>query len=85
MGRRTVPREIKPEPEDQAVKTLLTLTAAIALSIGLAGTASATSPDAEIGPQISKESSVAPTACYYRYFYVTNGYQYRYFYRWYCY
>ena len=74
MGRRTTPREIKPEPEDQAVKTLLTLTAAIALSIGLAGTASATSPDAEIGPQISKESSVAPTACYYRYFY-----------RWYCY
>ena len=30
-------------------------------------------------------SSIAPTACYYRYFYVTNGYQYRYFYRWYCY
>ena len=85
MGRRTTPREIKPEPEDQATKTLLTLTAAIALSISLAGTASATSPDAEIGPQIGKESSIAPTACYYRYFYVTNGYQYRYFYRWYCY
>ena len=29
------------------MKTLLTLTAAIALSIGLAGTASATSPDAK--------------------------------------
>lgn len=69
------------------MKTLLTLTAAIALSIGLVGTASATSPDAEIGPQITKESSIeqAGHRCYYRYFYVTNGYQYRYFYRWYCY
>ena len=67
------------------MKTILTLTAAIALSIGLVGTASATSPDAAIGPQVAKESSVANTACYYRYFYVTNGYQYRYFYRWYCY
>ena len=66
------------------MKSLLTLAAAAALSIGLAGTAAA-SPDAEIGPHISKESSVAPTACYYRYFYVTDGYQYRYFYRWYCY
>ena len=67
------------------MKTLATLTAAIALSIGLAGTASATSPDSEIGPQITKESSIAQTGCYYRYFYVTDGYQYRYFYRWYCY
>ena len=67
------------------MKTLATLAAAIALSTGLAGTASATSPDAEIGPQITKESAVAPTACYYRYFYVTDGYSYRYFYRWYCY
>ena len=65
------------------MKTLATLTAAIALSIGLAGTASAN--DSAIGPQVQKESSVANTACYYRYFYVTNGYQYRYFYRWYCY
>ena len=67
------------------MKTLATLTAAIALSLGLAGTASAAQPGADIGPQITKESAVAPTACYYRYFYVTNGYQYRYFYRWYCY
>ena len=65
------------------MKTLLTLTAAIALSIGLAGTASAN--DSAIGPQVQKESSVASTACYYRYFYVTNGYQYRYYYQWYCY
>jgi hypothetical protein len=57
------------------MKTLATLTAAIALSIGLAGTASATQPGAEIGPQFSKETSIAQAACYYRYFYVSNGYQ----------
>ena len=67
------------------MKTLATLTAAIALSIGLAGTASATSPGAEIGPQITKENSIAQATCFYRYFYVTDGYQYRYFYRYYCY
>ena len=67
------------------MKTILTLTAAIALSIGLAGTASAAQPGAEIGPQIGKETNIAQAACYYRYFYVTDGYQYRYFYRWYCY
>ena len=67
------------------MKSLLTLAAAAALSIGLAGTAAAASPDAEIGPQITKENSVAQAYCYYRYFYVTDGYQYRYFYRWYCY
>jgi len=67
------------------MKTLATLTAAIALSIGLAGTASAAQPGAEIGPQVSKETSIAQAGCYYRYFYVTNGYQYLYFYRWYCY
>ena len=67
------------------MKTLATLTAAIALSIGLAGTASAAQPGADIGPRITKETSIAQAACYYRYFYVTNGYQYRYFYRWYCY
>jgi len=69
------------------MKTLLTLTAVAALSLGLAGTASATAPGAEIGPQLTTESSIAQAGhrCYYRYFYVTNGYQYRYFYRWYCY
>ena len=58
------------------MKTLATLTAAIALSIGLAGTASAARPGAEIGPQFTKESSIAQAGhrCYYRYFY-----------RWYCY
>jgi len=67
------------------MKTLATLTAAIALSIGLAGTAAASQLGAEIGPQITKESSIAQAYCYYRYFYVTDGYNYRYFYRWYCY
>ena len=67
------------------MKTLATLTAAIALSIGLAGTASATTPDAEIGPQVGTESSIAKTYCFYRYYYVTDGYNYRYFYRYYCY
>jgi hypothetical protein len=67
------------------MKTLLTLTAAIALSIGLAGTASAAAPGAEIGPQITKESGIAQAGCYYRYFYVTNGYAYRYYYQWVCY
>jgi hypothetical protein len=55
------------------MKTLLTLTAAIALSIGLAGTASATSPDAEIGPKVSTKSSIAPAACYYQYQWFTFG------------
>ena len=67
------------------MKTIVTFAAAVALSIGLAGTASATSPEAAIGPQITKDSGIAQAGCYYRYFYVTNGYQYRYFYRWYCY
>ena len=63
------------------MKTLLTLTAVIALSIGLAGTASAN----EIGPKVSTEQGVAQAGCYYRYIYVTNGYQYRYYYQWVCY
>jgi hypothetical protein len=69
------------------MKTLATLTAAIALSIGLAGAAAAAQPGAGIGPQVSNETGIAQAGhrCYYRYFYVTNGYQYRYFYRWYCY
>ncbi len=65
------------------MKTLLTLAAAAALSLGLAGTASAT--DAAIGPQVTKEMGVAQAGCYYRYFYVTNGYAYRYYYQWVCY
>ena len=67
------------------MKTLMTLTAAIALSIGLAGTASAKEPGSDIGPQVSTESSIAQAGCYYRYIYVTNGYAYRYYYQWVCY
>ena len=67
------------------MKTLATLAAVAALSLGVAGTAFATSPEAEIGPKTSTESSIAKTACFYRYFYVTDGYYYRYFYRYYCY
>ena len=57
------------------------LASVAALSLGFANTASAT----EIGPQIGKETNVAQAGCYYQYFYVTNGYQYRYAYRWVCY
>ena len=67
------------------MKTLATLAAVAALSLGLAGTASATSPDAEIGPKVGTEASVAQAGCHYRYFYVTDGYNYRYFYCYYCY
>ena len=67
------------------MKTIITFAAAAALSLGLAGTAAANSPDATIDPKVSTEQGVAPAGCYYRYFYVTDGYQYRYFYRWYCY
>ena len=65
------------------MKSIILATVA-ALSLGFAGTASATTV-AEIGPQISKEANVAQAGCYYQYFYVTNGYQYRYAYRWICY
>ena len=67
------------------MKTIATLAAVAALSLGLAGTASATTPDSEIGPKVSTESSIAKAGCFYRYFYVTDGYNYRYFYRYYCY
>ncbi len=57
------------------MKILATLAAVAALSIGLAGTTSAATPDAELGPQITKkETSIAQAACFYRYFYVTDGY-----------
>ena len=78
------------------MKTILTLAAA-ALSIGLAGTAAATMPAAEIGPEVSTEANVAPAGyywqrgsfwrgnCFYRYIYVSNGYAYRYRYVYNCY
>jgi hypothetical protein len=63
------------------MKTFVTLAAS--LSLGLAGPASATAPaataGAEFGPEVSSETSIAPAACYYRYFYVTDGYSYRYY------
>ena len=75
------------------MKSLVTLAALAALSVGLAGTASAETPTMEFGPQVSTESSIAPAGyyyyyyrqgwrgnCFYKYVYVTNGY--RYAYRW---
>ena len=56
------------------MKSIITFAAAAALSIGLAGTASATSPGAEIGLQVSKQSSIAPVACYYQYTWIGNYY-----------
>ena len=74
------------------MKTISTLAAAaLALSLGFAGTASAESTN-DIGPQVSTESNLANVGyswyyrqgwrgrCFYRYLYVTNGY--RYAYRW---
>ena len=54
------------------MKTIVTL-AAIALSLGLAGTASATSPDAALGLKAGTASSIAPAACYYQYQWFTFG------------
>ena len=77
------------------MKTILTLAAA-ALSIGLAGTAAAATSAPQIGPEVSTESSIAPAYywqrgsfwsgnCFYRYIYVSDGYQYRYRYVYQCY
>ncbi len=66
--------------------------AAAVLSLGLAGTASAATPGADIGPQVTGNPAVAQAALYYqygtirkgrcvlKYVYVTNGYAWRY--RW---
>jgi hypothetical protein len=79
------------------MKTILALTAAAALSLGLAGTASAATPAHEIGPQVSTDSNVVQAGyywqrgsfwrgnCFYRYVYVSNGYRYRYRYVYRCY
>jgi len=80
------------------MKTILSLAAAAALSLGLAGTASAATPAHEIGPQISTDNAIAPAGhyhwrrgsfwrgnCFYRYVYVSNGYRYRYRYVYRCY
>ena len=75
------------------MKTISALAAAtaLALSLGLAGTASAESTN-DVGPQVSTDSGIANVGyswyyrqgwrgnCFYRYIYVTNGY--RYAYRW---
>lgn len=78
------------------MKTVMILAAA-ALSIGLAGTAAAATPAHDIGPQVSTETSIAPAGyywrygtfwrgnCFYRYVYVSNGYAWRYRYRYTCY
>jgi hypothetical protein len=77
---------------------LLTLAAVAALTIG-AGSVSAatpTAPGAEIGSQVSAESSIEPAGYYWRYreftrgncrfktLYVTNGYRWAYRYRYRC-
>ena len=82
------------------MKTLATLTAAIALAIGLACTASAATPATlshEIGPEVSTDSNIVQAGhywrrgsfwkgrCFYRYVYVSNGYRYRYRYVYRCY
>jgi hypothetical protein len=79
------------------MKTILSLAAAAALSLGLAGTASAATPALDIGPQVSTDSSIAQAGyywqrgsfwkgnCFYRYIYVSNGYRYRYRYVYRCY
>lgn len=78
------------------MKILATLAAA-ALSLGLAAGASAATPAQDIGPQVSTDSSIEPVGyywqyrtfwsgnCFYRTFYVSNGYAWRYRYRYTCY
>lgn len=79
------------------MKTILSLAAAAALSLGLAGTAAAATPGHDIGPQVSDDSSTVQAGyywqrgsfwkgnCFYRYVYVSNGYRYRYRYVYRCY
>jgi hypothetical protein len=79
------------------MKTIAMLTAAAALTLGLAGTASAAPSGLDLAPQVGTESNVAPAGyywqyrqfwygnCFYRYIYVSNGYAYRYRYRYTCY
>ena len=79
------------------MKTILSLAAAAALSLGLAGTASAATPALDIGPQASTDTSIAQAGyywqrgsfwkgrCFYRYIYVSNGFRYRYRYVYRCY
>lgn len=67
--------------------TLLTAVAAIALSLGVAGTAAAetkTAPET-VGISLDKSPHVAQAGCYYRYWYVYNRYGYYYQYRYICY
>ena len=73
------------------------LAAAAVISLGVAGTASAATADAEIGFKPSTESSIAEAGyywqrgsfwrgnCFYRYVYVSDGYRYRYRYVYNCY
>jgi hypothetical protein len=89
-----------PEPKRKTdMKTkLLTLATVAALTLG-AGVANALTPavpGAEIGPQVSADSSVEPASFYFRYrdfwagschyktLYVTNGYRWAYRYRYQC-
>jgi len=65
--------------------TLLTAVAAIALSLGVASTSSAATPENFSGVTIEKNSSIAQAGCYYRYYYYYNAYGYYYQYRYICY
>ena len=56
------------------MKTLAMLAAAIGLSISLAGTASATTPDLQFNLTPGKEPGVAKVACYYDYTWIGNYY-----------
>jgi hypothetical protein len=84
----------QPEPIGTATMKTIILATVAALSLGVAGTASATTAD--IGPQIGTDASVEQALywqkgsfwrgnCFYRYIYVSNGYAYRYRYVYRCY
>jgi opacity protein-like surface antigen len=78
------------------MKTILTLAAAAALSLGLAGTASAAPAGLDAAAKASEQTagqvgyywqrgSFWRGRCFYRYSYVSNGYRWRLRYRYRCY
>ena len=56
------------------MKSLATLAAVAALSLGFAGTASATAPQAQFVFEQSKDKGVGEAACYYKYYWFGNYY-----------
>ena len=78
------------------MKTIVTLAAAAALSLGLAGAASAASAGLDAGHKASEQNagqvgycwqrgSLWRGRCFYRYVYVSNDYRWRLRYRYRCY